>query len=122
MKIKKKQISFFETYLTVFVLGCMALGVLIGSFIPSIPSFLNKFEVYNVNIPIGILIWVMIYPMMLKIDFASIKNIRKNPKGLYLTWVVNWLIKPFTMFAIASLFFLVVFKSIIPLHLANDYL
>lgn len=119
---QKKQISFFETYLTVFVLLCMALGVLIGRFIPSIPDFLNQFEVYSVNIPIGILIWIMIYPMMLKIDFTSIKNVGKKPKGLYLTWVVNWIIKPFTMFGIASLFFLVIFKNLIPDGLANDYL
>ncbi|QMS84709.1 ACR3 family arsenite efflux transporter [Candidatus Xianfuyuplasma coldseepsis] len=122
MKTQSKSISFFETYLTVFVLICMAIGVLIGRYIDEIPTFLNQFEVYNINIPIGILIWVMIYPMMLKIDFTSVKNVGKNPKGLYLTWVVNWLIKPFTMFAIASLFFLVIFKSIIPLELANNYL
>lgn len=119
---KENQISFFERYLTLFVLLCMALGVLIGRFFPIIPEFLNQFEIYSVNIPIGILIWIMIYPMMLKIDFTSIKNVGKNPKGLYLTWIVNWLIKPFTMFAIASLFFLVIFKNIIPLELANNYL
>jgi arsenite transporter len=122
MNEKTKSISFFETYLTLFVLLCMGLGVLIGRFIPVVPDFLNRFEIYSVNIPIGILIWVMIYPMMLKIDFGSVKNVGKNPKGLYLTWVVNWLIKPFTMFGIASLFFLVIFKHIIPLNLANDYL
>ena len=118
----KQPLNFFEKYLTLFVLLCMALGVLLGKFLPSLPDFLSKFEVYSVNIPIGILIWVMIYPMMLKIDFSSIKNVGKKPKGLYLTWVVNWLIKPFTMFLIASLFFLVIFKTIIPLNLANDYL
>ncbi|MFW5794188.1 MAG: ACR3 family arsenite efflux transporter [Bacillota bacterium] len=122
MTKETKNISFFETYLTLFVLLCMAFGVLIGRFIPVVPDFLSRFEVYSVNIPIGILIWIMIYPMMLKIDFTSIKNVRKKPKGLYLTWVVNWLIKPFTMFAIASLFFLVIFKTVIPLDLANDYL
>jgi len=100
----------------------MGLGIIIGRFLPGIPTFFNQFEVYNVNIPIGLLIWVMIYPMMLKIDFTSVKNVGKNPKGLYLTWVVNWLIKPFTMFGIASLFFLVIFKTVIPLNLANDYL
>jgi len=120
--MKTKGLSYFETYLTVFVLLCMGLGVLIGQFLPDIPSFLNQFEIYNVNIAIGLLIWLMIYPMMLKIDFTSIKNVRKEPKGLYLTWMVNWLIKPFTMFLIASLFFLVIFKNIIPLNLANDYL
>jgi ACR3 family arsenite transporter len=117
-----KDISFFEKYLTVFVLICMGIGLLIGNFLGFIPDFLNQFEVYNVNIPIGILIWIMIYPMMLKIDFTSIKNVGKNPKGLYLTWAVNWLIKPFTMFLIASLFFFVLFKNLIPETLANDYL
>jgi ACR3 family arsenite transporter len=119
---EKSAISFFERYLTLFVLLCMIIGVLIGNYIPAIPEFLNLFEVASVNIPIGILIWIMIYPMMLKIDFTSVKNVGKNPKGLYLTWVINWLIKPFTMFLIASLFFFVIFKSIIPNDLANDYL
>ncbi len=116
------KIGFFEKYLTLFVLICMAIGVSLGYFLPAIPEFLNQFEVASVNIPIGILIWLMIYPMMLKIDFTSIKNVGKNPKGLFVTWVTNWLIKPFTMFGIAYFFFMVLFKSIIPLNLANDYL
>lgn len=119
---EKGNISFFEKYLTLFVLLCMAIGVVIGKYLDVVPEFLNKLEIYNVNIPIGLLIWVMIYPMMLKIDFASVKNVGKNPKGLYLTWVINWLIKPFTMFALASLFFLVLFSKIIPIGLAEDYL
>src|SRR3989339_4578 len=114
--------SFFEKYLTLFVLICMAIGVALGFYIPEIPAFLNRFEVASVNIPIGILIWLMIYPMMLKIDFSSVKRVGQNPKGLYLTWVVNWLIKPFTMFGIASLFFFVIFKNIIPIDLQRDYL
>jgi ACR3 family arsenite transporter len=122
MKTKDQNISFFEKYLTLFVILCMLIGIIMGKYLSVIPEFLSKFEVYNINIPIGILIWVMIYPMMLKIDFASVKNVGKNPKGLFLTWVVNWLIKPFTMYAIASLFFLVVFNTMIPLNLANDYL
>lgn len=122
MSQNNQSISFFERYLTVFVLVCMVLGVLIGKYLSIIPDFLNQFEVYNVNIPIGLLIWVMIYPMMLKIDFTSVKNVGKNPKGLYITWIVNWLIKPFTMFAIASLFFFVIFSNLIPNDLANDYL
>ena len=116
------KISFFEKYLTLFVLVCMGLGVLVGKFIPSVPDFLHRFEIANINLPIGILIWLMIYPMMLKIDFTSVKKVGKNPKGLYLTWVVNWLIKPFLMFGIASLFFTVIFKSIIPENLQQDYL
>lgn len=123
MKTKKLEgINFFERYLTVWVLLCMITGVLIGKFLPFIPDFLGKFEYANVSVPIAILIWVMIYPMMMKVDFQSIKYVGKNPKGLYVTWVTNWLIKPFTMYAIASLFFYGVFKSLIPADLAKQYL
>ncbi len=115
-------IGFFERYLTVWVIICMVVGVLIGKFIPAIPSFLGQFEYANVSIPIAILIWLMIYPMMMKVDFNSIKNVGKNPKGLFVTWVTNWLIKPFTMSGIASLFFFVIFKALIPRELAQDYL
>ena len=124
-KMKEKSykgISYFEKYLTVWVVLCMVAGVLIGQFLPGIPSFLGKFEYANVSIPIAILIWLMIYPMMLKVDFLSIKNVGRNPKGLYITWVVNWLIKPFTMFGIAWLFFFVIFKNLIPNELAQNYL
>jgi arsenite transporter len=116
------KIGFFEKYLTLFVLACMVIGVLIGYTFPALPDFLNQFEVASVNIPIGILIWIMIYPMMLKVDFTSVKNVSKKPKGLYLTWVVNWLIKPFTMFAIAYFFFYFVFSNLIPDNLKQDYL
>lgn len=117
-----KGISFFEKYLTVWVLGCMVAGTLIGKFLPSIPDFLGKFEYAHVSIPIAILIWLMIYPMMMKVDFASIMNVGKNPKGLYLTWTTNWLIKPFTMYLIAYFFFFIVFQSLISAELARDYL
>ena len=121
-KEKKQGIGFFEKYLTVWVLLCMAAGILIGKFLPKIPAFLGRFEYANVSIPMAILIWLMIYPMMLKVDFQSIKNVGKNPKGLFVTWITNWLIKPFTMFGIAWLFFFVIFKSLIPAELAKDYL
>jgi len=114
--------GFFERYLTVWVVLCMVVGVFIGKFLPFIPDFLGQFEYANVSIPIAILIWVMIYPMMMKVDFQSVKNVGKNPKGLYLTWVINWLIKPFTMYGIAAVFFYVVFKAFIPADLARDYL
>ena len=122
MKEKNSGMGLFEKYLTVWVILCMALGILIGKYAPAIPAFLNKFEYANVSIPIAILIWLMIYPMMMKVDFNSIKNVGKNPKGLFVTWIVNWLIKPFTMFLIASLFFYVIFKQLIPAGLAKDYL
>lgn len=115
-------ISFFEKNLTIWVIICMIVGVLIGKFLPFIPNALGKLEYANVSIPIAILIWLMIYPMMMKVDFKSIKDIKNNPKGLYLTWIINWLIKPFTMFGIASFFFFIVFKAIIPTELARDYL
>jgi len=114
-------IGFFDRFLTVWVIACMGLGILIGRFVPAVPDFLGKLQYANVSIPIAVLIWVMIYPMMLKVDFASIKNVGRNPKGLFLTWVVNWLVKPFTMFGLAALFFYVVFSSLIPHDLARDY-
>lgn len=119
---ESKGIGFFEKYLTLWVILCMAIGIGIGEFLPAIPRFLSRFEYAKVSIPIAILIWLMIYPMMLKVDFKSIKNVRKNPKGLYLTWVINWLIKPFTMFGIAYFFFYIVFKGLITPELAQNYL
>lgn len=100
----------------------MVAGVLIGKFLPQIPAFLNQFEYAKVSIPIAILIWLMIYPMMMKVDFQSIKNVGKNPKGLLVTWVTNWLIKPFTMYGIAAFFFFVLFKGFITPDLATEYL
>ena len=109
----KEAIGFFQKYLTLWVFICMIIGVLISKFMPIIPSTLNKFEYANVSIPIAILIWIMIYPMMMNVDFESVKNVTKNPSGLFITWIVNWLIKPFTMFFIASFFFYTIFKNII---------
>jgi len=100
----------------------MAAGILIGKFLPQVPDFLSRFEYANVSIPVAILIWLMIYPMMLKVDFTSIVNVGKNPRGLVLTWIVNWLIKPFTMFGIAYFFFFIIFKAFIPDSLAHEYL
>ena len=115
-------IGFFEKYLTLWVILCMGAGIAIGKLLPAVPDLLGRFEYANVSIPIAVLIWAMIYPMMLKVDFQSIKNVGKNPKGLYVTWVTNWLIKPFTMYAISSFFFFIVFKSLIPADLAKQYL
>lgn len=114
-------IGFFERYLSLWVLLCMAAGLFIGSTLPGIPAFLAQFTYAQVSIPIAVLIWLMIYPMMLKVDFASIKQVGRNPKGLLVTWATNWLVKPFTMAGIAALFFFVVFKGLIPQDLARDY-
>lgn len=119
---KSKGINSFQKYLTIWVAVCMIGGVLISKFLPVIPEFLSKFEYSNVTIPIALLIWVMISPMMMKVDFKSIKDVRKNPSGLIITWITNWLIKPFTMFAIATFFSDIVFKAFIPTELAKEYL
>lgn len=79
-------------------------------------------QIADISVPIAILIWIMIYPMMLKIDFKSIKDIRKNPKGLFITWFVNWIVKPLTMYLIASLFFFTIYKGFINKELASEYL
>ena len=123
--MKKEQaegIGFFEKYLSIWVLICMVIGVLVGVYLPGIPKLLSRFEYANVSVPVAILIWLMIYPMMLKIDFESIKQVGQNPRGLIVTWVTNWLIKPFTMYGIAAFFLYVVFGNIISADMAKEYL
>lgn len=115
-------ISFFQRYLTLWVLLCMVVGVAIGYALPDVPAFLDTLQVMGISIPIAILIWVMIYPMMMKVDFQSIKAVGRQPKGLFVTWISNWLIKPFTMYAIAWFFLFVLFSSWIPTDLARQYL
>ncbi|MBO5113614.1 MAG: ACR3 family arsenite efflux transporter [Lachnospiraceae bacterium] len=119
---KVEGISSFQKYLSVWVLLCMAVGILIGKFLPAVPTYLDKLSIAGISIPIAILIWVMIYPMMMKVDFQSVKQVGKNPKGLFVTWIVNWLIKPFTMYAISSFFLFIVFKAFITPELATEYL
>lgn len=120
--MKKEPISFFERNLTFWVLICMVIGVGIGKLLPVIPETLGKFEFYNVSIPTTILLWIMIYPMMLKIDFNSVKNIRKNPQGLFITWIVNWIIKPLTMYGFALLFFFGIYSGFMDKTIASEYL
>ena len=115
-------ISFFEKYLSVWVLACMGIGVLIAVSLPGIPTYLEKFEYAGISIPIAVLIWIMIYPMMMKIDFQSIKNVGKNPTGILISSGTSWLIKPFLMFGLAYLFFVVVFSSFIPDDMAQDFI
>ncbi|MBR1870514.1 MAG: ACR3 family arsenite efflux transporter [Kiritimatiellae bacterium] len=119
---RQSAISFFDRYLSVWVALCMALGAAAGKFLPSVPAALGRLEIAHVSLPVAVLIWLMIFPMMLKVDFASIRNVGREPRGLFVTWAVNWLIKPFTMFAFAWVFFRVAFRAWIPSGLAGDYL
>ncbi|KGP75621.1 arsenic transporter [Desulfosporosinus sp. Tol-M] len=121
-KEKIQGIGFFEKYLTVWVLLCMTAGILIGKFLPGIPAVLEKFQYAGQNLPIAILIWIMIYPMMMKIDFQSIKNVGKNTSGILISSGSSWLIKPFLMFGLATLFFKVIFQPLIPADLAQDFI
>lgn len=120
--MKKKDLSFFNRYLSLWVLLCMAIGVLVGVFVPNVAKLLGRLEFYRVSVPTTILLWIMIYPMMLKIDFSSIRDVKNNPKGLYITWIANWLIKPLTMYIFAYLFFFIIYKNYMPRELANEYL
>ena len=122
MNKKNEGIGFFERYLTFWVALCIIVGIAVGQWVPAVPDVLGRWEYANVSIPIALLIWLMIYPMMLTVDFQSVKNVGKRPKGILVTCVTNWLIKPFTMFAIAWVFFFVFFKSWIPTDLADQYL
>jgi len=115
---KKRSLSFFEKYLTLWVFVCIALGVLIGKVAPGAASFLDGLAVYVngapvVSIPIAICLFFMMYPIMVKIDFAEVIKAGKSPKPVWLTLFMNWAIKPFTMYAIAFLFLGVLFKGLI---------
>ena len=122
MSKESANMSFFDRYLTLWVALCIIAGIAVGKLLPIVPETLGKLEYANVSIPIAVLIWIMIFPMMLKIDFRSVVDAVKMPKGLTVTLVTNWLIKPFTMFGIAWLFFFVIYKAFIPEELAREYL
>jgi len=116
-----RDLGFFGRYLTVWVALCMGGGVAIGQWLPAFPATLSQFTYAQVNIPVAILIWFMIYPMMVQIDFASILGVRRQPRGITITLVVNWLIKPFTMFFFAWFFLEVLFAPFIEAGLAREY-
>ena len=112
----------FERYLTVWVaLGIIA-GVVLGLWLPGVFQWLAGFELAHVNLVVAVFIWVMIYPMMIQIDFAAVKDVRRRPRGLLLTLVINWLVKPFTMAALAVLFFEVVFARWVDPQSASEYI
>ncbi|WP_369920278.1 ACR3 family arsenite efflux transporter [Marinomonas polaris] len=112
----------FERYLSIWVGLAIMLGVFLGNIIPSFFSAIADFEFAHVNLIIAILIWLMIYPMMIQIDFLSLKNVGTKPKGLILTLVVNWLIKPFTMAFLGWLFFKGIFADWVDPQTATEYI
>jgi len=112
----------FERYLSVWVILCIVAGIILGKVFSQMIAILSQMEIAQVNIPIAFLIWLMIYPMMVQIDFSSIVRVGKKPKGLVVTLVVNWLIKPFTMAIFAVIFFKYVFAAFISPALATEYI
>ncbi len=112
----------FERYLSVWVGLSIIAGIGLGLLIPGSFEFIATLEYAHVNLVVALLIWLMIYPMMIQIDFSSIKDVGKKPKGLALTLVINWLIKPFTMAALGWLFFKVLFADLVDPQSANEYI
>lgn len=122
--VQPKRLNFFERYLSLWVLICMVVGVALGKLLPGATATLSKLEFgqgSQVNIPIAVLIWLMIFPMMLKIDFGSLGGIAKKPKGLLITLFVNWLVKPFGMALLAWVFLQHVFAAWIDPQMAKNY-
>ena len=115
-------LGFFGRYLTVWVALCITIGIGLGHWVPEVFTFLSHLEFYQVNLVVALLIWIMIYPMMVNVDFQSLRHIGERPKGLLITLVVNWLIKPFTMAALGVLFFEVLFQPWVEPQNAKEYI
>lgn len=114
--------GFFERYLTVWVGLCIVVGIVIGQLTGDSIKVLSDFNISTVNVPVAILVWLMIYPMMVQIDFSSITKVGSNPKGLALTLIINWLIKPFTMAFFAWIFFDKLYAAYLTPELAQEYI
>jgi len=115
-------VGLFERYLTVWVAIAICIGVMLGLLVPGVFAAVARFEYAHVNLVIAVLIWLMIYPMMIQVDFTAIKDVGKKPKGLILTLVVNWLIKPFTMALLGWLFFKILFVDLVSPESASEYI
>ena len=120
--VRDLPMGLFERYLSLWVALCITAGVILGNLFPGAFALVADLEFAHVNLMVAIFIWVMIYPMMVQIDFSSIKDVGKRPKGLVLTLVINWLIKPFTMAALGWLFFKVIFADWVDPQSANEYI
>jgi len=117
-----KTMGIFERYLSIWVAICILSGVLLGSLVPDLFSAVADLEWAHVNLVVAICIWIMVYPMMTQVDFSSIKNVGRKPKGLFLTLTINWLIKPFTMATLGWLFFKIIFSGYVTAETANEYI
>lgn len=120
--MKEKQIGFFEKYLTLWVAACIIGGIIIGKLLGNNIEYISNMNVFNVNLPVSILVWLMIFPMMVQIDFSSLKKVGNNVKGLSLTVIINWLIKPFTMVFFAWLFFSNLYSAWLSPERAQEYI
>ena len=118
----RNPITSFERYLSVWVAICIISGVSLGLISPNFFQIVSEIEYFNVNLIVAVCIWVMIYPMMINVDFASIKNVGRRPKGLCITLVANWIIKPFTMAALGIIFFEYIFAGLVQPETAKEYI
>ncbi|MDP2811921.1 MAG: bile acid:sodium symporter, partial [Rhodocyclaceae bacterium] len=114
--------SVFERYLTVWVFLCIVVGIALGQFLPAPFQALGRMEVARVNIPVGLLIWVMIVPMLVKVDFGALHQVREHVRGIGVTLFVNWLVKPFSMAFLAWLFIRHVFAPYLPADQIDSYI
>eukprot|EP00977_Amphora_coffeiformis_P020296 scaffold8050_cov180-Amphora_coffeaeformis.AAC.3 len=119
---ESKQISFFAKYLTVWVALAMLLGTMVGAWVPSIPEALEKATVSNIWIPGAVLVWLMVYPMMLGVQWEAIRHIHTSPGGLCLTTLVNWALQPFLMYGLAVFFFDVLYTGLLDTETRSDYI
>ncbi len=122
MSTEQSPMGIFERYLSLWVGLCIGIGVVLGLFLPSAFQTISSIEYASVNLVVAVFIWVMIYPMMVNVDFASLKDVGKKPKGLCITLIVNWLIKPFTMAALGILFFKYLFVGLVDPQAAKEYI
>ncbi len=122
MSSESEKMGFFERYLSVWVAFCIVGGIVLGKVLGSSITVLSEMNIASVNIPVAILVWLMIFPMMVQIDFSSIKDVGRNPKGLALTLAINWLIKPFTMAFFAWIFFDKLYSAYLTPELAQEYI
>ncbi|WP_425542632.1 arsenic resistance protein, partial [Rheinheimera aquimaris] len=121
--IKRVQLmGIFERYLSVWVALCIIAGVVLGNLMQGVFQAIAAIEYSQINLVVALLIWLMIYPMMVQIDFGAIQDVGKKPKGIVLTLVMNWLVKPFTMAALGWLFFKVFFAGLVDPQSANEYI